>query len=190
MKHLQYFVVLASVVTLMVMSTPTSLFGQRVGEQVRVTMADDKVTGTIVQVNDQGFVLEPPDRNRLTIEYNDISTLERRIKSGSHWKFGGAVGIAAGGTAGAIFGWALGGFNLFGDPPSDSEKRNTAIAGFFVVGLPCGLLGSGIGSLVRKHKWEAIPVPSIGGRLHIEPMIEMAFLGGNMRTITGLRVRF
>ena len=192
MKHLQHVIILSSVVTLTVMSSPVSLFGQSVGDRVRVTTDDDKMTGTINSVNDNGFLLYRPGAGRLAMKFSDINLLERRIKSGSYWKSGGILGFAIGGTAGAFLGWFAANidFSLINSSPTDSEERNSIIAGIFIVGVSCGLLGSGIGALIKRHKWETIPIPPMRGRLRISPMFDVASIGGNRRTILGARIRF
>ena len=192
MKHLQHVIILSSVVTLTVMSSPVSLLAQSVGDRVRVTTDDDKMTGTINSVNDNGFLLYRPGAGRLAMKFSDINLLERRIKSGSYWKSGGILGFAIGGTAGAFLGWAAANidFSLINSSPTDSEERNSIIAGIFIVGVSCGLLGSGIGALIKRHKWETIPIPPMRGRLRISPMFDVASIGGNRRTILGARIRF
>ncbi len=194
MKHLQHVIILSSVVTLTVMSSPVSLLAQSVGDRVRVTTDDDKMTGTINSVNDNGFLLYRPGAGRLAMKFSDINLLERRIKSGSYWKSGGILGFAIGGTAGAFLGWFAANFDitisLYGSPSRDSEEGKSIIAGIFIVGVSCGLLGSGIGALIKRHKWETIPIPSMRGRLRISPMFDVASIGGNRRTILGARIRF
>ena len=46
MKHLKYAIVTLSVATLTVMSFPSTVLGQSVGDRVRVTTDDDKFIGT------------------------------------------------------------------------------------------------------------------------------------------------
>ncbi|MDE3258691.1 MAG: hypothetical protein OYM47_12720 [Gemmatimonadota bacterium] len=191
MKQLKYVIVLLSTLTFMSLSSPGPAFGQSVGDRVRVTLADDELIGSVVQVEDEGFVLYRPGRERHTIEFNDISILERRTKSGSHWKFGGAVGFAVGGTAGGFLGWGAKRIdNNLSDTFSREDETGWTVAGVFLGGVTVGLLGSGIGFLIKKHKWQAIPIPSVSGRLRISPMLDVASSASNRRAVLGARIRF
>ena len=187
MRHRQRFILLMSVMALTAMSLPAPLFGQSVGERVRVTLEGDKMTGTVALMNQSGFVLNQLDGRYRSVMYSDIMRLERGLYIGDYRKRGAKIGFVIGAVPGALLGMAASGFMT---TPSTGEVLVGLGLGTLIFGAPSGLLGMGIGASMKKEKWETIPIPSMSGRLRISPMIDVASIGGNRRAVLGARIRF
>ena len=75
MRLLQRFTILASAMALTSMSFPAPLYGQHVGERLRVTLDGETMTGTVSATSQSGFDLKLWGGKSRSIEYNEIKLL-------------------------------------------------------------------------------------------------------------------
>ena len=180
--------VLLSVMVLAAMHFPAPIFGQNIGDRVRVTVARGTIIGKVTSMDPGRFELSLSHGASQSIIYSNIQKLERSLGKRTYKKRGFLIGAGVG-VAAAIF------IGSGGDSESDAFARDTgldaigAIVGILAIPV-CGVGGLAIGGLVIGEKWETIPNPSISGHWHISPMIKTVSLGGKPRTILDARIRF
>ena len=190
MKYLRQFLILMSVMALTSMSFPSPLFGQSVGERVRVTLEGDKMIGSIASMNQSGFDLNLSEGGSLSVMYSDIKRLERSLGTENYSKKERLTGGLAGGLVGLFLAAITPCVDLYSCERSGEIIIEGASKGAIFLGAPLGLIGMVSGALMKKEKWETIPTPSMSGRLRICPMIDVASIGGNRRAVVGARIRF
>ncbi len=194
MKHGQQCLIFMSVWALAALSLPAPLFGQSVGERVRATGKGDKIIGTIQMMNQSSFVLKTSGGNTTSrlvrIRYSNIIRLERSKERGNYWKHGARTGFLIGALPGAFIGLFVANFCLSGNCSPSPEASGMAVAGTFLLGVPSAVLGMGIGALLKREKWEPIPIPSTIGRFQISPKISVTSIGGDRYPMLGASVRF
>lgn len=190
MKRPRSLILLACAIPVAAMGFPAAVFGQNVGERTRVTTDDGQFIGKITSEDETGIVLKPFRGKPRVVVYSDIIRLERSVTIGNHWKRGAIIGLVPGAAAGALIGWWGANFTLFGDPPSSDEERDAVLGAALLGGLSCGLIGSGVGALFKRTKWETIPIPTRSGRVRVSPLIDVVSINGSRRTVLGARIRF
>lgn len=140
------------------------LSGQSVGDRVRVTTIGMTVVGEVAGLGDEGLqVLHGGSRQ--TFSYREITRLQRSAGRESRWKdgllYGGGCGVVAGVVYGRLWGSAC--ETLTGaSGECDEIGLQAAIWAAMTWGAGGGLLGMGIGALIRRELWADIPVRRTG----------------------------
>ena len=191
MKHLQQFVILTSVMVLMVIASDP-LYGQSVGERLRVTLEDSTITGTLASVSQSHFDFVLSDGGSRSVMYSDVKLLERSLGTRTYKKRGFLIGAIPGALLGGVVGLGLVHLcpGLDCPDPSVGKQLGALVTGSIFMGAVSGLPGLVIGALVKREKWETMPTPSASEHLRISPVIEVASIGADRRVVVGTRIRF
>ena len=190
MRPLQRFTILVSAMALIAMGFPAPLYGQRVGERLRVTLEGGKMTGTVSATSQSGFDLRLWGGKSRSVVYSEIELLEQSLGTQTYKKRGFAIGFGAGALGGLFLSLAVG--------PSctphigcDRITAAEAILGSTVLGTYLGLTGLVIGAIVRSEEWETISTSFMSGMSRIKPAINVALdQRRNYRPVLGARILF
>ena len=157
-----------TIIMLLVVILPTSLWSQDIGDYVRVKVEDKTIKGTIKKMSSKSMLLKTARRKQV-VSLKEIEQLEKRISNKSHWKKGAAYGFLVGGGLGSFALYSLSHISLSGDGPTQETQNEALIAGLFIGGIPSALIGSVVGLMVRDEKWAIIEKPYKTARLQIIP---------------------
>ncbi|MCY4399129.1 MAG: hypothetical protein OXE96_07315 [Gemmatimonadetes bacterium] len=162
---------------------PVMATAQNVGDQVRITVGEDRVVGRVVTIGQDS--IHTTDRSLFgftrfrTVAWESVDLLERR--TGSRWLLGAAIGAGVLVGAGAI---AVAtrepstGFRIAVVPP---------VAAFATVGIVGGLSGAVIGRLFSR--WETVATDRAGA-MTLSPIVDLRLgrqaipglsIGGHLR---------
>ena len=141
--------------------TSLPLSAQSIGDRIRVTTPGLTAVGEVTVVDDQGFQM----LHRGTLQsfsYRAIARLERSAGRQSQWKtgllYGGGAGVGAGLLYGALVSGACDTLTLGGATQECAEVgAEVALLAALTWGAGGGLLGAGVGALVRRESWADIP---------------------------------
>ena len=173
MRPLQRFIVLVSTMALTVISFPVPLYGQNVGERLRVTLDDETMTGTVAATSQSGFDLRLWGGKSRSVVHSEIELIERSLGTQTYKKRGFEIGFGAGALGGLFLSlFAVHSCNPY---PGGCEGIGAAeaILGSTVLGTCLGLTGLVIGAIVRSEEWETIPTPFMRGASRIKPEINV-----------------
>ena len=190
MRPLQRFTILVSTMALTVISFPSPLYGQSVGERLRVTLDGGKMTGTVSATSQSGFDLKLWGGKSRSIKHSEIKLLERSLGTQTYKKRGFLIGFGTGAILGEI---AINAANTCNPHPGGCEGVSVAetILVSTVLGTYLGLTGLVIGAIGRIQAWEAIPTPIMSRETRIKPAINVALdPRKNPRPILGARILF
>ena len=167
------------------MFTPVATLGQEMGERVRVTLAGDTtVVGSITAIRSGELELAREGGGRQIVFQNGVERLERSVER-RQWKTGSLIGAGVGAGLGVAF-WIRGEEGCL-----DIGGGCVGLAGVWNVpptAVAWGLLGMGIGALVKRDGWEPIQGWGPGGG---SPGLSADVrVGPRGRTWLGGRVRF
>lgn len=190
MRLLQRFIVLVSAMALTVMSFPASLYGQSIGERLRVTLDGETMTGTVSATSQSRFDLRLWGGKSRSVVHKEIELMERSLGTQTYKKRGFTIGFGAGILSGLFLSLSVG--------PSctphigcDRITAAEAILGSTVLGTYLGLTGLVIGTIVRSEEWETIPTPFMSGESRIKPAVNVALdPRKNPKPILGARILF
>ncbi len=135
-----------------------------VGSRLRVRTAAPSrlLVGTVSLHTRDSLVLEPggPAAGPVTLMAGEILSVEVQRGRRRHWLLGAAIGAVAGGAGSFI--WARSGFcdsRGRGDGSCGGADAAVAAVGFGAGGL----LGAGVGALVRSDRWVPLrDYPTLG----------------------------
>ena len=141
--------------------TSHPLAAQSIGDRLRVTTPGLTAVGEVAVVDDQGFQM----LHRGTLQsfsYRDIARLERSAGRQSQWRagllYGGGAGVGAGLLYGALVGSTCDVLTLGGATEECAEVgAEVALLAALTWGAAGGLLGMGVGALIRQELWTDIP---------------------------------
>lgn len=152
---------------------PVPLSAQSIGDRVRVTTSMMVAVGEVTTMDNQGFqVLE---RGALqSFSYADIARLERSAGRQSLWKkglmYGGGTGVGAGVLYGALVSSTCDVLTLGAASNECAETgAQVALVAGLAWGAAGGLVGAGVGALIRREAWDDIPFA--GTRLSFSPIV-------------------
>lgn len=166
---------------------PTAAAGQFVGERVRVTLASDWMVGRVTAIGQDEVELILGDGREVAVARDEIRRVERSIVRRQSTK-----GLVIGATPGVLL--TVVGFCCLDDSSSDSiklsasDKEKGVIGGVLLAGLG-GLVGIGIGALIRREGWEAIPGWDMGGVKSDLIVVLQPEQGGRRHVLLGVRLR-
>ena len=190
MRPLQRFTILVSAMALIVMSFPAPLYGQHVGERLRVTLDDETMTGTVSATSQSGFDLRLWGGKSRSVVHSEIELLERSLGTQTYKKRGFTIGFGAGTLSGLFLSLPVG-QNYTPHIGCNRITAAEAILGSTVLGTCLGLTGLVIGTIVRSEEWETIPTQFMSGASRIKPAINVALdPRKNHRPILGARILF
>ncbi|MXX56625.1 MAG: hypothetical protein F4106_03400 [Gemmatimonadetes bacterium] len=137
------------------------LSAQSIGDRIRVTTPGATTVGEVTIVDDHGFRIREGEIHR-SFTYREIARLERSTGRKSRWKtgllYGGGAGVGAGLLYGALVSGACDALTLGGASQECAETgAEVAVVAGLVWGAAGGLLGTGVGALVRRELWTDIP---------------------------------
>ncbi|MDE2847554.1 MAG: hypothetical protein OXO51_12655 [Gemmatimonadota bacterium] len=165
-------------------ATPLPLFGQDIGDLLRVTLVEGSVSGTVVSVDRNGFELNLSGNGTSFVRFGDVLKLERSLGTRSYWKeglvYGAGVGVAAGILYGALTHEACEVVTLgTGDEFCDEFGLKTAMLAAAAWGGGLGLGGLIVGTLIRRQEWAAVRItmPDSAGQLDLRPWIDVSWRG-------------
>ena len=150
--------ILMGVMAWIAISFPAALFGQSVGDRVRVVVEGDKMLGTVESMSQSRFDLKlAGDRSLRSVMSRDVERLERSVGTRTYKKRGFLIGTIPGGVLGGLVGWGAV-FLCSGlcEGPSAGEQLGGMAVGSILFGVPSGLAGMFIGALVKGD--HALPV--------------------------------
>lgn len=163
----------------MVLLTTNAVFGQLVGDRVRITVLDNEVIGTVAEKSGQAFKIQLNSGQLHSVEFTEIRKLERSLgKRGNAGK-----GFLIGGVSGVLIGViAISGAEEGDDFMSNvgfiSDEVGSVLA-VTALGVGGSLVGLLAGSLTKTEKWKAVGIPSGRAKLNL-----------NRRIFLGARVQF
>ncbi len=181
---------------LMSVSHAHDLFGQDIGQRVRVTVEDDVMIGTVTSASGNSFDINLQDGGSHSVMYRDIARMERSLGIRTYKKRGFLIGFGAGAVVGGLTGYfamdvgcVIGTLGLA--PCDFEEKMEGAIVSGVISGGIVGLGGLIAGEFVKREAWASVRVPSASGRLRIDPMIDVVLARDrNPGIVVGARVTF
>ena len=137
------------------------LSAQSIGERIRVTIPGVTSVGEVTTVNDLGFQMLEGEILQ-SFSYREIARLERSTGRQSQWKagflYGGGAGVGAGLLYGALVSGACDTLTLGGATQECAEVgAEVALLAALTWGAGGGLLGAGVGALIRRELWADIP---------------------------------
>ena len=174
---------------------PRPLFPQDVGDRVRVTTGGGMVAGRIVGVSGDGFELGLSGGGSGSFTRADIVRLERSLGTSSAWK----RGLLYGGAGGALVGFTVANTLItatcdvvtLGTATEECSEEGfgVALANGAIWGALGGLLGMGVGALIRgPERWEDI---AFGGMdAAFSPIFDLRLDRGHPAAVLGARLRF
>lgn len=134
---------------------PNTVPGQNIGDRVRVTVAEGRVTGTISRINERKLIIATQKNTSSSIAIDEIKRLERSLGK----RRNGGKGLIIGGVLGTVGGI------LLGTVVSLDEDDVIFFSGIFDgvhAGMVWGIIGSAsglvIGSLTKTEKWERVQI--------------------------------
>ncbi len=164
--------------------TPLPLFGQDIGDLLRVTLMEGSVSGTVVSVDRNGFELNRSGNGTSFVRFGDVLKLERSLGTRSYWKeglvYGAGVGVAGGILYGALTHEACEVVTLgTGDEFCDELSFKTATLTAAAFGGGLGLCGLVVGSLIRRQEWASIRItmPNSAGQFDLSPWFDVSRRG-------------
>ncbi len=183
MNYLQRFIIFLSVMVLAVMYHPAPIFGQSVGERLRVKIISGiTITGTVRSTSENSFDLILSGGGLRPVPFGNILVLERSLGVKNRMKTGFLIGAGTGTALGVLNGLTWGGATGFG--------FTVALTGTIIWGGGLGLIGGAIGYFIKTEQWESIPIPSVSSRLKVSPWVSWASVTGESRTMLGMRLQF
>jgi hypothetical protein len=136
-----------------------------VGSRIRLQTSSTPGTwtkGVLTSADSSSVSLVPEDapvlgENRLSLPTPSVSRLELRTGSKRHWLYG----MLAGAVLGVAIGAAAGVDSATCDYDYSTEfcSRGEAIA---AVGVSLGLVGAGVGALVKTDRWMPVAIDALG----------------------------
>ena len=167
------------------MFTPVATLGQEMGERVRVTLeGDTMVVGFVTAIRSGELELAREGGGRQVVAQNQIERLDRSVER-RQWKWGSLIGAGVGTGLGVAL-WVKGEAGCL-----DIGGGCVALEGFWNVpptAIAWGLVGMGIGALVKRSGWEPIQGWGPGGG---SPGLSADVrVGRRGRTYLGGRIRF
>ncbi len=154
------------------------------GDRVRVSVDGIRLIGRVTVVSQDGLELVQGDLRR-SFAYRDIDRLERSIGMRSRWKAGLGLGLLGGFIAHPTVKGAWGCLQNEWRGQSCQEKKK---GGLTWIGMG-GLLGLGVGALMKREAWERIgPWDDTAG---ISPIVAPhRGLDGRHALLLGARIEF
>jgi hypothetical protein len=161
---------IASLTAMLFLATPTGLLAQRdlpvrPGDRVRLSAPShgvERLEGTVISLMPDTIVVDRGEP--LALPISSLTRLAVSRDGKSRTRAGATVGFWAGAVAGAAIGVASAGpSNPLSSDPNEAAGLfvGSALAGG-VVGLGLGAL---IGSTIKVHRWEAVPLHRV--RVHV-----------------------
>ena len=195
MRYLRQFLYIIGIMAL-AMSLPASLFGQNLGQRLRVTLAGSTVIGTVTSNSPSSFDLNLPDGGSRLVMYDNIQRLERSLGTRNYMKEGVLIGLGIGAAAGVLYGLlhhetcellTLGS----AEEECDEIGIKTTVLSASVWGGGLGLGGLIIGVLVRREEWATIRRPYGSGLSRVSPIFNVVFgQKGDPKVFLGARITF
>ena len=172
------------------------LFGQDIGQRLRVTVEDDVMIGTVASTSGDSFNIDLQDDGFRSVMYRDITRMERSLGIRTYRKRGFLVGFGAGAIVGGTMGYVAMDVvcvvGTFGLATCDDEEN--VEDGILIGVISGGILGLGgliVGDLVKREEWTSVRSPSASGRLRVSPMVDVVLAQNrNPEIVVGARVTF
>ena len=143
---------------------PAPLLAQSIGERVRVTLPDTKLTGLVAERSEVGLglTLDNKQGGIMHIKYSDLTHLERSLGSRRQVKRGAISGFLVGAALGGIAFYGAGCISLMAGascvPEQGINRIGFAAFGAAAVGSYVALIGAGIGALIKREQWQSLPI--------------------------------
>lgn len=180
--------------TMALTATPAPGCAQFVGERLRIGLAAGTVTGVVVETGGGRFRMSIDGGGLRWVERDEIVRSERSLGLHANARNGLLVGAGVGAVLGVTWGLAAGRVCdvVFEDPEAECDRFGDALLVTFAFAnsAALGLLGLGVGHLIRIEKWEPLQDFPAGGGV-LSPLVGARVDGeGHVRTIVGGRIRF
>lgn len=172
----------------------SSAFGQNIGERVRITVLGSKVVGTVKKKDSQSLTIQMKKGTMRTVTLASIKKIEKSMGTRRYAWHGMGIGVATGVIAAVIAGKnveevceiTIGGFTE--STPCEVTGSGLTVVAAAVWGTGLGVVGLGIGALIKGEKWKEVTRARAG--LSMSPMIDVATRGGQRTTLLGVRLNF
>lgn len=173
------------------------LFGQDVGDRLRVTIDEGALIGTVTAMGPGSLDLDLEKDGLRTVAFRDIRKMERSVDVRTYKGRGFLVGFVPGFVIGGLLGaeaaevsCLIGTLGLASCDRTE-DKLGPAIVMGTIVGAGVGLGGMAIGGAIKRDVWTTVPAPSMSGFLRLVPLIGVS-LGRerNPTVVVGLRATF
>lgn len=133
------------------------LAGQRAGDRIRVSLAGDRLVGRVGETTETGFVLNIEGGSAREVTHREIELLERSLGRRTYKKLGFLIGAGAGVGIGTALGLIVSDLCDEGDADCGAGLgAAVGILGSLYYGGGLGLIGLGIGHLIKGENWEPI----------------------------------
>ncbi|MDE2752484.1 MAG: hypothetical protein OXI83_07920 [Gemmatimonadota bacterium] len=164
------------------------LSAQNIGDRIRVTTPGAVAVGDVTMVDNQSFRMRDGEILR-SFTYREIARLELSTGRQSQWRtgllYGGGAGVGAGLLYGALVSGTCDALTLGGASQECAEAgAEVAVVAGLVWGAAGGLLGTGVGALVRRELWTDIPFARAD--VSLRPIIGRG--PGTDRMLLGVRI--
>lgn len=166
----------------------SSSMAQSVGDRVRITVSsDDRIDGVLLAKQPNRFDLRLQDGDRVSVSHEEMTLLERHEGKRAFKKLGLFVGAGVGVALGMVLvNWESdqGGIICL---TCETEGKIVALA---APGLVFGLVGTGLGAIIKIDRWREMPKP-MTGNLRLSPTLNVRYARHSSYNVQlGLSARF
>lgn len=180
------------VMTAILAGTPLPGLAQFPGERVRIGVAAGTMTGVVVETHGDRLRMSLDGGGLRWVEKDEVMRSERSLGFRSNARNGLLIGAGVGAVLGVTWGMAAGRVCdvVYEDPGAECDRFGDALLATFAAAnsLALGLLGLGVGHLIRIEKWELLPDPF---SVAVSPLVDLrGGREGRVGTLVGGRLRF
>ena len=127
---------------------------EKAATRVRVKFTPDQtIQGTVVASDDATISVDTGGAGVVQIDRDSIQRIDRYQGQKRNWGYGLLAGVAAG--------WIVGGIVASQEPDEgeiDIHMDGVVAAGYGLIG---GMVGAGVGTLIKSDRWESVPVSDV-----------------------------
>ena len=174
-------------------ATPAPGFAQFPGERVRIGLAAGTVTGVVVETDGGRFRMSIDGGGLRWVATDEIVRAERSLGFRANARNGLVIGAGVGAVLGVTWGLAAGRVCdvVYEDPGAECDRFGDALLATFAIAnsVALGLLGLGVGHLIRIEKWELLLNSASSGTVLGPVAGVLVDREGQLKTIIGGRNR-
>ena len=166
------------------------------GVRVRVTSGAVTLVGELASLSQNELSLNVGGGGSRSMPLSQVQVLERSLGTGTHWQRGLLIGLAGGASVAATYILSKNSDDIpcaillpiicwFFLPPLDAGEP-------FLVTSGLGLVGLGIGALMKTESWETIvdSNPGSPANKRLRPLVDLRYHEGRFGLVLGGHIRF